>query len=258
MEEAIPHWRTPAYHSWRCMRSRCSNPKDASYHRYGARGISVCEEWQNDFRAFLRDMGERPAGTTLHRLDNSLGYFRGNCVWGTPVEQAQNREVNHEALSQAGRKGCESRWSGHVPPWRAAGVKKATYFARPPGSGMGRQESGLAHTTTTTGGSLRLSEEPETVWDIVMGCERRAPSDDEIDDVQTEVLQKLSALGGMQAIAVCLDIIAALLHGEDFKVGSRTFGRYLTNAVKFITQRVRQLERNEALMPADIKQGRMQ
>jgi hypothetical protein len=75
-------------------------------------------------------MGERPAGTTLHRLDNELGYFKANCAWGTPVEQARNRYVNREALAKNGRKGGEKRWGGHVPPWRAAGVKKCTWFAR--------------------------------------------------------------------------------------------------------------------------------
>lgn len=83
---------SPTYHSWSSMRSRCSSQKSRCFHRYGGRGITVCDRW-NDFRNFLSDMGERPVGTTLHRIDNDKGYSPDNCKWATPKEQMSNRSV---------------------------------------------------------------------------------------------------------------------------------------------------------------------
>ena len=68
------------------MIARCSNPDKTHY--YGR--ITVCERWQN-FRNFLADMGERPAGKTIHRVNNDGNYEPGNCIWATPKEQAANR-----------------------------------------------------------------------------------------------------------------------------------------------------------------------
>ena len=75
------------------MIRRCTNPNDATYQRYGAKGISVCERWR-DFAAFLADMGERPSGRTLDRVDNHRNYEPGNCRWSTVAEQNANRTVN--------------------------------------------------------------------------------------------------------------------------------------------------------------------
>ena len=61
-----------------------------NYPRYGGRGITVCPDWQQ-FSGFLRDMGERPVGKTLDRVDNDQGYSRDNCRWSTPLEQAHNK-----------------------------------------------------------------------------------------------------------------------------------------------------------------------
>lgn len=80
------------YVSWQHMKTRCSDPKHPSFHRYGGRGISVCERWLS-FENFLADMGERPAGRTLDRVDNDRGYEPGNCRWATPKEQVNNRSA---------------------------------------------------------------------------------------------------------------------------------------------------------------------
>jgi hypothetical protein len=72
------------------MHERCSDPRSPSFHRYGARGIAVCERWK-DFEAFWEDMGERPQDHTLGRLDHNKGYEPGNCEWQTRSKQMKTR-----------------------------------------------------------------------------------------------------------------------------------------------------------------------
>ena len=91
---------SPTVKSWRAMISRCCNPANRGYIRYGGRGISVCERWF-EFSNFLADMGERPEGKTLERIDGSKGYCPDNCRWATPQEQQQNIK-NNRHVSAAG------------------------------------------------------------------------------------------------------------------------------------------------------------
>lgn len=82
--------KSRTYSTWLCMHQRCSRPNWHAYHRYGGRGISVCERWAT-FDAFLADMGERPEGRTLDRIDVNGNYCLGNRRWATATEQARNK-----------------------------------------------------------------------------------------------------------------------------------------------------------------------
>lgn len=82
--------RSPTRYTWAGMIQRCSNPRHGAYKDYGGRGITVCKRWMK-FENFVEDMGLRPPGLTLERVNNDKGYKKSNCKWATRKEQANNR-----------------------------------------------------------------------------------------------------------------------------------------------------------------------
>ena len=83
--------RTPTYNSWRAMLLRCYKPDNKDYANYGGRGITVCERWRVDLRNFLADMGEKPEGASIERIDVNGNYEPSNCTWLPKRYQSKNR-----------------------------------------------------------------------------------------------------------------------------------------------------------------------
>lgn len=95
--------RAGTYSIWSGMRSRCLNPDAKDFNRYGGRGVTICDEWKENFDAFVADMGLRPSqGHSLDRIDNNGPYSKENCRWATKIEQARNARNNHSILRSDG------------------------------------------------------------------------------------------------------------------------------------------------------------
>lgn len=109
-EKIVRHGQSysPVYRVWLQMLQRCENSKDAAFIHYGARGISVCPAW-HDFVSFMTDMGTRPKGYTIDRIDNDGNYEPGNCRWATTKQQLNNTRRNR-MIELHGKRQTLSQW----------------------------------------------------------------------------------------------------------------------------------------------------
>lgn len=83
--------RTATYKTWISMKARCLNPSDQAYDNYGGRGITVCERWINSYELFVEDMGKRPSGASIERINVDGNYEPTNCIWATQKQQNRNK-----------------------------------------------------------------------------------------------------------------------------------------------------------------------
>ena len=102
--------QTTEYYIWAGAKQRCTNPRSTMYKHYGARGIVMCDRWLNSFDNFLADMGKRPEGKSLDRIDNNGPYSPENCQWSTNTEQKRNTRGN-TMVSYKGKTQCASAWA---------------------------------------------------------------------------------------------------------------------------------------------------
>lgn len=124
-QRATTHGMTssPEFVSWTAAKSRCYYRKNKEYARYGGSGITMCDKWRLSFSEFYKDMGQRPSGTSLDRVDPSGNYEPGNCRWATHTEQSRNRR-NSIYVDHLGRRIPLTEFA------EITGVKYATAFRR--------------------------------------------------------------------------------------------------------------------------------
>jgi hypothetical protein len=104
---------TAIYSIWDSMIQRCYNQNRRDFKSYGANGVTVCEKWRASFIEFFNDMGHRPDGMSLDRINPEKGYSPDNCRWATTRQQARNRRVNR-MLTHDGKTMCLQEWAEEV------------------------------------------------------------------------------------------------------------------------------------------------
>jgi len=120
---AIGKKKSKTYMIWANMINRCTNPAQKSYPKYGGRGISVCQRWRESFENFLEDMGEKPEGLSIDRIDNNGNYEKDNCRWTTKREQLRNYSRNR-MITFNGKTQCLTDWAEEI------GIDRQTISSR--------------------------------------------------------------------------------------------------------------------------------
>lgn len=114
---------TPTFQCWSAMINRCTNKSDIGYRRYGGRGIAVCDRWLNSFSNFLSDMGEKPEGLSLDRINNDGDYEPANCRWADSKTQSRNR-AGLRSITYDGETKLVSEWAEEI------GIRNRTLKSR--------------------------------------------------------------------------------------------------------------------------------
>ena len=113
----------PLYRTWSGMKTRCNNPNNKGYESYGGRGIKVCARWNDSFKSFVEDMGSKPEGYSIDRIDNDGDYEPSNCRWASMLEQGNNRRTN-VYVTYLGQKKTVVEWC------RELGILHKSHYAR--------------------------------------------------------------------------------------------------------------------------------
>lgn len=121
----------PGYGIWSSMKNRCYNKKVHAYPWYGAKGVTVCERWRTSFMNFFEDMGPRPHGYWLDRINHNGNYEPANCRWATLKEQGRNKSSNHwvefNGIKMTLAQACEETNINYSAVWYVMKSKKMLF-----------------------------------------------------------------------------------------------------------------------------------
>lgn len=140
--------RTPEYAAWSQAKQRCYDTRLRNYSDYGGRGITMCDAWRNDFAAFFRDMGTRPPGHSLDRIDNDGPYSPTNCRWATRLRQQNNTSRNRHVVVHGERLTVAEAARKHGVP--AGTIRKRLLLGWSDSEAVGRCHRITSHAMTAT------------------------------------------------------------------------------------------------------------